>query len=387
MSKTKAIGCAAPSLCAVHTRRVLLVIDHLDSGGAPVVVRDLIVGMVGAGVDVTLVLLSDRQRHVLPSSVKVIKLPYVAAGVVARQLRYRHHARMLDEWLYRDAGNFDLTFVHLHRAHQIVSRSHLANTAWYCLHSDPVTEFLGNKSRVGGWLKRRKVRLLYNRKRIVTVSQGILARLESEFRVVPTRGLSIHNPVDIARIRYLSSLPVDDAPDDFLLFVGRLDQRAKRFDRLLDAYRDSGVTLPLVLIGDGSAAHEVTTMIRERGLEERVWLIGARDNPFAYMARAKALLLSSDYEGFSLVLVEALACKTPVVSVDCPSGPAEILTGKLSRWLVPLNDRAAFAQAIIDVVVTPPVIHDDACQRFDVSTVASRYLDLGGDDGAPVHAQ
>ncbi|MCA0976708.1 glycosyltransferase [Halomonas denitrificans] len=359
----------------------MFLIDHLDSGGAPVVVRDLMLGMLRFGVRVTLVILSDRQRYKLPPDIRVAQIPPAKSTWLTRYNRYSLHAKLLDRWLACQPNGFDLVLAHLHHAHQVVSRSRIAMSAWYCLHADPVTGFLGNKQGLGRWLKRRKVRHLYDGKRILTVSSGMLRRLIDHFGVRPCPGESIHNPLNVSLIRDLSQHDVSDVPVDFLLFVGRMDLRQKRLDRLLDAYKMSGVHLPLVLIGGGSNIEKVKGMVRERELTPNVLLVGSKDNPFAYMARARALLLSSDYEGFSLVLAEALACRTPVVSVDCPSGPAEILTGPLSRWLVPLNDPKAFAQTIRDVVANPPKIAEDACQRFDVSLVVKRYLAL---DGGPV---
>ena len=84
----------------------------------------------------------------------------------------------------------------------------------------------------------------------------------------------------------------------------------------------------------------------ELGIAENVHFAGFEPNPYAWMARAAALVLSSRCEGFANVLVEALACGANVVSTDCPSGPREILEG--GRWgrLVPVGDAAAMAEAI-----------------------------------------
>ncbi|MGQ7247160.1 glycosyltransferase [Halomonas sp. V046] len=356
---------------------VLFVIDHLDSGGAPIVARDLILGMHHAGAKITLIILSDRQRYELPEEVNVIRLPHVARGRIRRWRRYRDHAELLDRTLASLSASFDLVLAHLHHAHQVVSRSKVSETAWYCLHADPVTGFLGNKRGLGRWRKRRKVRKLYDQRRIVTVSQGMLERLQLRFSITPKTAVAIHNPLDLDRIRDLAGADVDDVPRDFLLFVGRMDQRQKRFDRLFAAYRDSDADIPLVLVGDGSGQAGVAALAKSMGVGQQVRMLGARDNPFAYMKRARALLLSSDYEGFALVIAEALAVGTPVVTVDCPSGPAEIMGDFYPEGLVAMDDNDAFASAIRKVVERPPLVADDICDRFRLEFVTQRYLDLG----------
>lgn len=354
---------------------MLFLIDHLDTGGAPVVVRDLIKGMHQAGVQVTLVVLSERVSHKLPEGVELVTLPLVMNTRAERRQRYARHAALLNDWLEQYSTRFQLVVAHLHHTHQVVSRSHLASQAWYCLHSDPVMDFLGNRRGVGRWNKRRKVRALYNRRKVVTVSLGMLKRLTTHFNVVPSKGVAIYNPLDGKRIAVMSQQSAVDAPIDYVLFVGRVTSRPKRVDRLLAAYQESGLEIPLLLIGGGDLS-EVSSLINSMGLTDKVWVLGARDNPYAYMSQARALVLSSDYEGFPLVLLEALACGTPVVSVDCPTGPSELLTGELRDFLVPMDDIQAFANALQRVVDHPPAVPMDIAERYGLESVVARYLAL-----------
>lgn len=78
---------------------------------------------------------------------------------------------------------------------------------------------------------------------------------------------------------------------------------------------------------------------------------GFRSNPFAYMARAEAFALSAVWEGFGSVVIEAMACGTPVVSIDCPSGPGEIITDRVDGLLVPPADPTRLAAALERVLV------------------------------------
>ena len=140
-----------------------------------------------------------------------------------------------------------------------------------------------------------------------------------------------------------------------ILAVGRLTA-AKDYPTLLRAFSMVYQKQParLLILGDGKERAPLESMVRQLGLTENVQMPGFVVNPYAYMARARLLALSSRWEGLPGVLVEALACGTPVVSTDCKSGPREILeNGRFGR-LVPVGDPDALAAAILDTLQTIP---------------------------------
>ena len=109
-----------------------------------------------------------------------------------------------------------------------------------------------------------------------------------------------------------------------------------------------------------------------------MFLSGFTNNLFAYMARAAVFVLSSTYEGLGIVLIEALACGCPVVSTDCPSGPAEILENGQYGRLVPVGDSAAMAQAIISTLDALPDRGrlQERASYFSVDRAMEQYLDV-----------
>jgi glycosyltransferase involved in cell wall biosynthesis len=112
---------------------------------------------------------------------------------------------------------------------------------------------------------------------------------------------------------------------------------------------------------------------------EDVHMPGFVDNPFGYMNAADVFVLSSRWEGFGNVLVEAMACGTPVVSTDCPSGPAEILEDGKWGHLVPVGDDEALAEAIVDTLDKPPVSSEQLVKRakdFVPEKIARQYLEV-----------
>jgi glycosyltransferase involved in cell wall biosynthesis len=148
----------------------------------------------------------------------------------------------------------------------------------------------------------------------------------------------------------------------------------KRHDILLDAYKKSGIKLKLILLC--SNTKELVDMIKERGLEHSVEILGFRTNPYPYIKNAKALILSSEREGLPTVLIESLILGTPAVSTNCISGPSEILTGELSKYLAKVNDSDDLALKMNQILVEEVIIKDDYIQKFNEINIVNQYLEL-----------
>jgi glycosyltransferase involved in cell wall biosynthesis len=216
----------------------------------------------------------------------------------------------------------------------------------------------------------------------VAVSQGVADDLAA-FGDLPRGGIvAIPNPSVDERLPALAACapehpwfaPGVPAP---LLAVGRLTPQ-KDFPTLLHALARLPPDLRLVILGEGSERAALEALAAQLGLLSRVALPGHVENPFAYLARARACVLSSRFEGFPLVLIEALACGCPVVSTDCPYGPAEILAAGRYGALVPVGDAPALADAIAATLARPPdaMRLRERARDFAVDAIATRYLAL-----------
>ncbi|MEE2712811.1 MAG: glycosyltransferase, partial [Planctomycetota bacterium] len=109
----------------------------------------------------------------------------------------------------------------------------------------------------------------------------------------------------------------------------------------------------LIILGEGPQEKMLRALAEDLNVSDHIAFPGFVHNPFAYMARAQTFVLSSAWEGFGMVLVEAMACGCPVVSTDCPSGPAEILQGSKYGRLVPVGDHQQLAEAIMATLDAP----------------------------------
>lgn len=133
-----------------------------------------------------------------------------------------------------------------------------------------------------------------------------------------------------------------------------------------------------MLLGDGTQRQPLEERAEALGIADAVLKPGFRSEPFAYYATADLFVLSSDYEGFGNVLVEALGAGLPVVSTDCPTGPREILQDGDFGRLVPINDIDALAEAMSEALVTPgdPAARRARADAFAPNRVAAAYLDV-----------
>lgn len=202
----------------------------------------------------------------------------------------------------------------------------------------------------------RLVRLLYrSADLIVANSYGIRECLISSWKIPKEKIHMIHNGIDIENIDKLSFETVNHAwvKNNFNLIVtvGRLF-KPKGLPYLLEALRivNKKKTAYLIIIGRGEEEERLKVLAKEMGIDERVDFLGFKKNPFKYIANADLFVLSSLWEGFPNVLLEAMACQTPVISADAPYGPAEIIEDNVSGYLVPPADSARLAEKILYVL-------------------------------------
>lgn len=221
---------------------------------------------------------------------------------------------------------------------------------------------------------------------IIAVSQGVAEDLISRTSLAHDKIRVIHNPVLTPEFLHKSGEPFDhpwfaqDSPP-VILGVGRLNSQ-KAFDVLIKAVAilRKKKNCRLFILGEGPDRRSLEKLAFELGISQSVNLPGFVKNPYPYMRKAAVFALSSIYEGLPTVLVEALALGTPVVSTDCPSGPAEILNGGRYGRLVPPEDPQALAEAILSILIDPPSpeLSSEAVKPYDIERVVDQYLEYMG---------
>lgn len=172
---------------------------------------------------------------------------------------------------------------------------------------------------------------------VVCQSEDMQADLVANFALPSGKTVVIHNPVDVERIRRLAAEPLvtgfertdgegGDAPLH-LVAAGRLVPQ-KGFDLLIEALALCGnPRLRLTILGEGPLHNDLERLSRNQDVTQQVRLVGFQKNPYPFFALADAFVLSSRFEGFPNVVLEALACGTPVIATPAPGGVKEVLEG------------------------------------------------------------
>ncbi len=226
---------------------------------------------------------------------------------------------------------------------------------------------------------------LYSRAaKVVAVSNGVRESLQELARLPSSRIRVIYNPIrqsedgeievrDEGLIRWWQGAKVK------LIAVGSL-KPAKDYPTALEAVGllRRSIDARLLVLGEGPERENLTQLSQRDGISQSIQFAGFRSCPQPYLRMADVFVLSSRWEGLPNVITEALLCGCRVVSTDCPSGPAELLTDGRYGRLVPVGDPPALAQAISEIAATP---HDPQpgitwAKQFNAKTAAEAYLKL-----------
>jgi glycosyltransferase involved in cell wall biosynthesis len=240
----------------------------------------------------------------------------------------------------------------------------------------------------GYWFKREMIRWAYHQASgVVTISEAIRQDLISNFGLDEASIRVIGNPVDTTHIRIKAKGPSPhpwfNGEEPVIVSVGRLHPQ-KGHDILLRAFarlRERMATR-LIIVGEGPQRDQLIGMAKALDIAEYTDFVGFHPNPYRYMQAAVAFTLASRYEGFGVVLAEAMALGLPIVATDCPGGPREVLADGEAGLLVPPGDSIALADALARVISDVDLqrkLGDRAqieAQRFRGDHIAEAYTDL-----------
>ena len=345
-----------------HDRKVMFVVPSLEGGGAERVAVNLIKEFCAMGINVTLVLFSKKISYDLPEKTVVKYLPiYDNRNILYTVIKFFQAIFYLRRVIKEEKPFNILSFMDYTNVIAILSNliSPKKTKLTLSVHISPTLHIHKYNKNIWNKFISVFIRFLYNRAdRIISVSEFIREDLIANFNIDKSKVVTIYNPVDINRIENLSreelSHPWFNDSIPVILSAGRLTKQ-KGFDFLLRAFSilRKEINARLVILGEGEDELYLKNLSNRLGIDVSVDFLGFKENPYKYMKRATIYVMSSLYEGFPMVLLEAMACGVPVISTIYNPGFSEIVENEKNGLLVPVANEKALADAMLRLLNNP----------------------------------
>ncbi len=359
--------------------RIALFLPSLEGGGAERVMVNLAQGFVDEGREVDLVLVKAEgvYLNLAPDKVRIIDLQ--GKRVITSLLS-------LGKYLRREQPETLLSAMDHANVIAILARffSRVKTRIAVSVHSTLSIEVRQAKSWRGKILPWFINQSYPYADAIIAVSTGVAEDLARMTTIHDKKIRVIYNPVVTPQLLEKQQQAVSHPwfqknQPPVLLAVGRLTEQ-KDFTTLINAFSviRNQKACRLLILGEGEMRTVLEALIAKLKLTEDVQMPGFVDNPYAYMKQADVFVLSSAWEGLVTVLIEAMACGTPVVSTDCPSGSREILADGKFGQLVPVGDYEALADAVIQTLEREkkPTLLIKRANDFTQAASVKQYLEV-----------
>ena len=371
-------GCMSKKIKA--KKKIIFLIPNLGGGGAERVLINLIRNLNPGIYDLSLILFEKKGVHItnVPDHVKIIDFKK------RNKYSFLKLILLLVFTIKKEKPDIVISFLRYANVITILAKL-ISRTKFKLIITVHIflSETLLRLKFSGFWYLVYKILFRYP-DYVIVPSRGVLTDLIENFDYDKKNIYVINHPFNIDEIKELSKERLNGIEfNNYILAAGRLTKQ-KGFDLLIQAYKliCDNIKENLIIIGEGEEKEYLKNLIKEYALENRVKLLGYQKNPFKYMKNANVFILSSLWESFALVIVEAMACGVPVISTDCPSGPGEIISNNLNGILVSTQDEKELSEAISRLLNNDEFRHKLAdagkkrAEDFRIDKIVPKYEDL-----------
>lgn len=353
------------------SRSIAIFLPSLDGGGAERVMLSLAECFVARGVrcDLVIAITKGQLLDRVPTGVRLVKLnkhkTITAVFALAGYLRRQRPDALLATVFTANICACLAAILALTKIRVVICE---ANPSGCDMQSSSRWRTVANRLAALAFYRRAN--------EVIAISHGVRQSLLDEKLAKASRLHVICNPVTRSSPSFISA---QERSKTDLVACGRLE-RQKDYPTLLRAFKRACNVFDarLVILGEGSLRQPLEFQAKDLGIEAKLVFAGFVPDPQQYMLNAAAFVHTARYEGFGIVLLEALACGCPIVATDCPGGVREVLADGKYGILVPVGDDEALAAAILRVLKGEVHFPDasEYLRQFDVERVADAYLSV-----------
>lgn len=351
-------------------KKIAIVIPSLRGGGAERVIVNILNHLDLEKIELTLVVVNKVGPYIkyLPNNIRVIDL---------NSERVRHSVIKMIKALNEVKPDVILsTLGHLNLFLILIKRFIKGSPRLIVREANTPSMSLTKLSQRKQYYYKLIYRLLYPKADLIIAQcYDMKHDIIKTFRLKESKVIHIYNPIDISMIGKNAETfnPYNNSKIN-IVAIGRLTYQ-KGFDTLLKAFKIVNQEFPktgLTILGDGELKNALEEQVNDLNLLASVSIIGFKDNPYPYYKNAELFVLSSRWEGFPNVLLEALACNTKIVATNCKSGPREILEDGRYGRLTKVDNVESLAQDIIEALKGENLSQNRA-KDFDIKEIIKQY--------------
>lgn len=350
-------------------KKIIFVAQTLNRGGAERVVSLLSQEFERMGYEVKIVLFDNKIQYEYGGEIININTP-ASSNYFVKLSRIYQRVKRLKKIFQNENPDYIFSFMES------------CNFASILTGEKVVVSIRNNPNKKHNWYQKILIKSLYkfkNVKKIVAVSK--------EIENILNKNYSLKNTTTI-----LNSIIIDNdyviredlsKYQPYIVSVGRLNKQ-KNFKMLIEAYSQTTTQekVKLLIVGEGSERSSLKKLIHDLKLENKVLLIGQKDNVKDYYLQSEVYILSSSFEGFPNVLVEALSNSCACIATNCPTGPNEIITNETNGLLVENENEEQMSKAI-DRLYFDKKLQDKfrknaqkSVKHLKLGTIAKEWLEI-----------